>query len=240
MASFSPEEVRANYVAEFGDEDGPIVHRLTDAASQLALEWRVFLYLFCGPQERVDVLNRASGLTARLIQNLLWDNVLLRIRRLADPMTSRSNKNLSLEHLVRIGRNTKAVDLGPFLEVIRNEISELSAYASKYLAHSDLEHALGSKKVSIVRKDTTRAVKQIAGFVSMFHRDVRDVQHLIMPITSADDEQQFLARLHLGNVTAQANRFSRVEKAKMGEWDDALKSNIPDWILDMDFRNYPF
>jgi hypothetical protein len=109
VTSKTPDEVVAELGQEFGEDDGKIVAYLTWRASTLAQQWRTFLYFYCGPIERIQVLNEASGTTARLLQDLLWSNTLLTVRvngQASDRRRVVGRKEKSLDRT--IGQNCKA------------------------------------------------------------------------------------------------------------------------------------
>ncbi|WP_155947333.1 hypothetical protein [Pseudorhodobacter ferrugineus] len=240
MADRSAEEIANDYTSEFGLEDGQIILKLTNSVSQLSLEWRAFLYFFCGPKERVAVLNQASGLTAQLLQNLLWDNALLKIRKLTDPAIQSGKANLSLEQMVRIAKGYKQLDTSSSFAGLKLACKTSRLYADKYIAHTDLAHAIGDDTVMVVRRDTTAAVKAIMEFVHEFHSRVRDVHCKLLPLTSVDDEQQFLERIFLGNNAANEIEAGKLAKAKAGDWQAFNEPLVPCWIWDSGFRDDPF
>jgi len=200
MTHKSPEEVALEYSKLFGEKDGAIVHRLTDTVTQLYYEWRLFLYFFCGPIERVNALNKASGITSKVLQRLLWDNAVLKVRALTDPMGNGSNQNLSLGHLVRISEQFGINSLRPALSETEAKTNRCRKYATKYLAHKGYHHAVGSKVTGLTRGETTAAIEAIRDFIRKFHGEVRDVDYFLTPIMDAGNEERFLAFLHYGAI----------------------------------------
>ncbi|MGJ8610123.1 MAG: hypothetical protein ACSHWY_03445 [Octadecabacter sp.] len=240
MTTKDHDEIAADYIKEFGETDGLLVHRLTSSVSQLILQWRMFLFFYCGPSERVDVLNEASGLTAKTLQNLLWDNTILTVRRLTDSEKSRGEINVSLAHFLRISRSKGYDSLKAPYEELLLSCASTRRYATKYIAHSDFEHAAGKKVSPTNRGETTRAVKEISNFVQLFHSLVRDVHYEMVPTTSTADEQQFLQRLYQGNLSSAAVRAERIRQAKAGDWNSATEPKHPEWLSDYYFRDDPF
>jgi hypothetical protein len=228
----SHSEVEEQYLNLFGKSDGKTVHLVTNSVSQLYSEWRIFLYFFCGPKERVDTLYLASGITSLTLKNMLWDSALLKVRRLTDPARSRSNSNLSIENLVRISNEIAGKDIAPEYELTKIAVADCRQYADKYLAHRDLGHALGESETLINRKSTTDAIRSIGNFVQTFHSVVRDTHYLIMPISPIADEKQFLMRLHLGNQKAEELKKEEYDRAMAGEGVDRREYQWPDWIRD--------
>ncbi|WP_299565775.1 hypothetical protein [uncultured Sulfitobacter sp.] len=231
------DDILENYAELFGVDDGATVKLITDSISQLYKEWNIFLYFFCGPRERVDVLNESSGSTARTLQSMLWDSAVMKVRKLTDPAKSRSNKNLSIENLVRIAFDHSKLDISGSYETTMAEVTDCRKYADKYLVHRDLGHALGKSATSINRKSTTLAIRAIGSFVKTFHMETRDTQYALMPISFAADEQQFLMRLHLGNLKSKELEAERYARAISGEKVEKLEYRLPEWIRDDESRH---
>lgn len=229
MTNKTSDEIRADYVAEFGEKDGRIVQHITDKVVNMVHQWSVFLYFFCGPRQRVDALNDASRQMTRMLQGMIWDSTLLRIRQLTDGAKTRNNDNLSLEHLVGIA-SLRQQDLSAAHKRAFQACQGARRHASKYLAHLDLDHALGGKNSPVTRGQTTDAVKAISEFVREFHFQVRNVDHRLMPLMPVDDERQFLLRLHLGGAASKALEEADKAAALRGQWNDFWLDQVPDWV----------
>lgn len=240
MATKSAEDISREYEDFFGPQDGPIVHRLLTSASQLFLAWRLFLYLFCGPTERVETLNKASGSTARVLQNLLWDNAILKIRALTDEERRGSNRNLSLGCLPRIAKRYEVDDLDNAFTELSETCHACRQYADKYLAHRDFHHSTGKKQVTLTRGETTKSVEAIGAFIRLFHKRVRNVDYCLAPFMGHDDAQQFLAYLHFGAIHQTEMNEALVSDLKAGRYDTRPKYEWPDWIRAEDLRETPF
>jgi hypothetical protein len=223
-------ELENEYLEAFGADGGRAVQIVTNSVCQLYQEWRLFLYFFAGPKERVGVLNDASGLTARTLQNTLWDSALIKVRRLTDPSKQRSNENLSLERLVGIAQESCKIDLKPAYAELIEKVSHCRKYTDKNLVHRDLRNALSVQKQTIDLRTTTDAIRKIGWFVRKFHSLTRDVDYLLMPIAGADDEQRFLLRLHLGNEAALESQKESYQKVQAGDFAALMKPECPDWI----------
>lgn len=230
MTVVSEDEVADQYAAIFGKKDGQIVKNLSFKVSNLALRWQMFLYFFCGPTERVDVLNEASGRTAKVLTSLLWDDALLRVRQMTDPAKTKWNDNLSLEHLVRVAHKINGIDLeGDRLRTLE-ACRPAKEYATKNLAHLDLEHALGDQTTNVTRGQTTEAIRAICKFVQEFHLQVRDTTYVILPIGNSEDESQFLLRLYQGNRAEKDLKAASRAAAEAGDIGAIKRPDIPDWI----------
>jgi hypothetical protein len=119
--------------------------------------------LFGAKESRIDLLNRAAPRFARLLQDSLWEDVLLHIARLTDPPKSMGKSNLSIQALAaHVGdqkvraeieeRASEAVARSDFCRDLRN----------RHLAHRDLLVALkrGAEPLKAGSRSNVREVLQ--------------------------------------------------------------------------------
>jgi hypothetical protein len=233
--TLNADEVRAKYIAEFGEKDVRIIEHIIEKVANMALRWRVFLYLYGGPQERVDTLYQASGLMAKMLQDLIWDDTLLRIRQMTDPETQGRNQNLSLHHLVRIA-GKKETDLSSAYKILETACADAKVFASKKIAHLDLPVVMGSQQFAINRKQTTDAVNAIFCFVNEFKQKLFDRSIHLISHKAPDDETQFLLRLYQGIEAekvlrpAAVARFMAEDSKNAGVSQGYTRPDIPHWI----------
>jgi hypothetical protein len=100
MASMSHDEVKTRYIEKMGQSLGTTLHHLVQDLAHLHLKWNEYVALFGHSADRVDVLNRSAPLFFRIVQDALWDDVLLGICRLVDD-DRRTLSVLRLKALVR-------------------------------------------------------------------------------------------------------------------------------------------
>src|SRR5207249_7581748 len=62
-------------------------------------KWAEYVVLYGTKESRVTLLNQAAPRFARLIQDTLWEDVVLHIARLTDPPKSMGKHNLSVQSL---------------------------------------------------------------------------------------------------------------------------------------------
>ena len=199
-----------------------------------------FFFNCCGRKERVDALNAASGSTAKVLGNLLWDNAVLKVRALTDYEKIGSNRNMSIQNLCRIAKKFDIVDLdGPF-EEMRAKCEKSRKYADKYLAHRDFHHSVGRKSSPITKDETTASVEAIGDFVRLFHSRVRDTDYFLAPVMGADNEEKFLTLLHLGSVKLDEVRAAEIEDVRAGRYDTRSKYEWPEWVWANELRGTPF
>jgi hypothetical protein len=77
----SSEEVLEHYVSDMGPNLGPVFHRLWNDCVWLHLKWREYRSVFGSSEERIELLNSAARGFFGIVQDVLWQDILLHICR---------------------------------------------------------------------------------------------------------------------------------------------------------------
>ncbi|MCW2064805.1 UNVERIFIED_ORG: hypothetical protein M2420_000124 [Stenotrophomonas maltophilia] len=93
------DEVRSEYISSMGQELGASFYELYRKLVELHVLWQQYRQLFGGDPDTVHLLNRTSGLFFKIVQDELWDSVLLGVSRMTDPPTTGKKKNLTIQSL---------------------------------------------------------------------------------------------------------------------------------------------
>lgn len=141
MTTRTSEEVRNGYVQSMGTELGANFFGLYRKLVELHIVWQQYRQLFGTDDETVRLLNRTAGLFFKVVQDELWDSVLLGVSRMTDPPDTGRNKNLTV------------LSLPPLIEddVLRSEVEKLCETAltqtkfarehrNKRIAHQDHDY----------------------------------------------------------------------------------------------------
>lgn len=99
MVTRSMDEVRSEYISSMGQELGASFYELCRKLVELHVLWQQYRQLFGGDPDNVHLLNRTSGLFFKIVQDELWDSVLLGVSRMTDPPTTGKKKNLTIQSL---------------------------------------------------------------------------------------------------------------------------------------------
>lgn len=98
MVTRCMDEVRSEYISSMGQELGASFYELYRKLVELHVLWQQYRQLFGGDPDTVHLLNRTSGLFFKIVQDELWDSVLLGVSRMTDPPTT-GKKNLTIQSL---------------------------------------------------------------------------------------------------------------------------------------------
>ena len=137
------EEARAEQVQVMGEQLGTLYHALWQEVVWLHAKWGEFVSLFGTKPSRIELLNKAAPGFFRIVQDMMWEDILLHIARLTDPPRTGGKTNLSIQSLSESVGNPAT----------RNSVEGLAAKAltasdfcrdwrNRRIAHRDLALAL--------------------------------------------------------------------------------------------------
>ena len=138
----SMEEVHANYVTLMGDELGSAFGTLHRKLIELHMVWQQYRQLFGSDAETVALLNRTAGLFFKIVQDEIWDSVLLGISRLTDPPETRGKKNLTIHSLLPLIEDAALKkELQELCKAALDQAKFARAHRNKRIAHQDHAYA---------------------------------------------------------------------------------------------------
>ncbi|KUF32819.1 hypothetical protein [Xanthomonas phaseoli] len=99
MTTRSMDEIRAEYISSMGEELGASFYELYRKLVELHILWQQYRQLFGDDTGTVHLLNRTAGLFFKIVQDELWDSVLLGVSRMTDPQATGKKRNLTIQSL---------------------------------------------------------------------------------------------------------------------------------------------
>lgn len=138
----SMEEVHTSYVTLMGGELGLAFATLHRKLIELHIVWQQYRQLFGSDAETVALLNRTAGLFFKIVQDEIWDSVLLGISRLTDPPETRGKKNLTINSLLPlIDDATLKKELEELCKAALDQSKFARDHRNKRIAHQDHAYA---------------------------------------------------------------------------------------------------
>lgn len=137
------EEAKAEHLRLMGEDLGSIYDALWQQIAWVHAKWSEYLVLFGTKESRVDLLNSVAPSFWRLIQDSLWENVLLHIARLTDSPTTGGKQNLTIQRLADLIGDVQTKAEVQELVVQALAASEFARdWRNRHIAHSDLHLSL--------------------------------------------------------------------------------------------------
>lgn len=178
MTTRSSEEVLAHYIETMGEPLGRAFGHLNQRVLELHLVWEQYTQLFGESEETVHLLNQTAGLFFRVVQEGLWDSVLIGVSRLTDPAQTGGNKNLSIRSLpVLIGDKGLQGRVSDLCESTLVKAKHARDHRNKRIAHQDQQYFFDREArplggVSrILINEMLQAITAVMNEVSVFYCD---------------------------------------------------------------------
>jgi len=213
----SPDEVRADHLNKLGPKLGSVFHALNNDLAWLQVEWAEYRELFGTSPERIDILNKAAGLFSRIIQDALWESVLLNLTRLTDPIKSRGKSNLTIAKLPELCEEPAlGSKISELVEIAFKATKFARDWRNRHIGHRDLMLAVDSAAKPLEpasRAQVSNAVKAIHAVLNQFSEKVLGTTLGDQVITPATGSVSLLYVLRDG-LEADEDRSERILSGK--------------------------
>jgi len=141
----SAEETKQHHIEMMGGGLGHLYHLLWNEVAWLHAKWGEYVEIFGTKPSRIDLINQAGGSFFRILQDSLWDDVLLHIARLTDPPRSAGKSNLTIQRLPDLISDERVKEKICGLIGVAKERSEFCRdWRNRKIAHRDLGLAMQS------------------------------------------------------------------------------------------------
>src|SRR5690606_20410820 len=138
----SQEESQGEYLAAMGVDLGPVFFALYKEGVWLHAIWQEDRTIYCPSPEQLKVANRAAGFFFKIVQDELWDSVLLRIARITDSPRSAGRANLTIRAFPGLIADADLrLQIEELIRISLDKAEFAREHRHKRLAHRDLLHA---------------------------------------------------------------------------------------------------
>lgn len=136
------DQVLEAYVKDMSSELGTLFDALSHELSWVHWRWNQYRILFGEKQSRIELLNESAPFFFRVIQNVLFEETLLGIARLIDPVDSGTGKyNLTVQALPPLCES-KIREIQRLVEEAANAGEFAKDWRNRHIAHRDLDLVL--------------------------------------------------------------------------------------------------
>lgn len=150
---------------------------LADEVTYLHYLWFLFRGLFMEDPSNVDLLNRHGSNVFWYLKRLMVNELALSLSKLTDQNRQGAHENLSLKQLTSHASESNepefAQELKKTFGVVFDLCQKFRMLRHKRIAHTDLEHLLGTPIESVAdftAADVESALKQVREFINMVER----------------------------------------------------------------------
>ena len=169
------DEVKLEHIDKLGSALGLLYNELWNEVGWLYLKWANYVELFGTNPTRIDLLNKSAPVFFRIIQDTLFEDVLLHIARLTDPPKSSGKKNLTIHCLPSLVNAAIGVSVA---EHVLNAIEKARFcrdWRNRHIAHRDFNLAMGEKIEPLELasrakvKDALDSISRVLNVISEFY-----------------------------------------------------------------------
>lgn len=220
------DESRQHAVDAMGEELGRFYHALSNELAWLYLKWGEYVALFGTKPSRINLLNKAAGNFFRIIQDGLWEDVLLHIARLTDAPKSMGRENLSirgLPPLIAKAELRKNIEELIDLALAKSEFAR--DWRNRHIAHKDLKLALADGAEPLKgasRASVKEALAAIAETLNAVSRDYLDSTTMFEGLGAYRGAESLLYVVDDG-LKAEEERRDRVKRGEYRAGDYAKR-----------------
>lgn len=135
----SAEEREKDCVDVLGPNLGPVFFALSNELTWVHIKWNQFKKLFAHSPERATLLNDTAPFFFRVIQKLLWSDVILHIAKIMDNKRTAGKDNLTLQQLPELVSDSRLKKkIEDHLQVAFKACAFVRDKRNRSLAHFDL------------------------------------------------------------------------------------------------------
>lgn len=170
MSTKTPSEAKAVHVAAMGPDLGVLYSALWQEVAWIHSKWAHYVALFGTKPERVELLNKAAPAFFRLVQDTLWENVILHIARLTDSPQSVGKPNLSIK---RVPALVSDLALKTRIEALVTTCVLSADFArdwrNRHLAHRDLARATAEVADPLLPASRAKVKEVLSNFCDLLN-----------------------------------------------------------------------
>lgn len=150
MAGQSAAEAKEQNIKAMGKELGTQYTALWQELAQLNIMWSEFIELYGTKTSRIELMNRSAGHFFRMVQDSLWESLMMHIARLTDKPKVLGRTNLTLHNLPELISDAAVRSKIEALCLEATDKTKLARdWRNRHIAHRDLDLALGTTAIPL-------------------------------------------------------------------------------------------
>ena len=173
----SQEESQGEYLSAMGADLGPVFFALHKEVVWLHAIWQEYRTIYGTTPEQLKIANRAAGFFFKIVQDELWDSVLLRIARITDSPRSAGRANLTIQALPGLIADADLrIQLEGLIGISLDKAEFAREHRHKRLAHRDLLHATDASSTlsGISRRYIEESLESLRNVMNKLDAHYRD------------------------------------------------------------------
>jgi hypothetical protein len=219
MTTRTAAEARADYERVMGSELGAIYNSLWQQLAWLHSKWAEYVELFGTRESRVSLMNEAAPRFFRIVQDSLWDDVLIHVARLTDPPKSAGRANLTIQRLPLLVEIAVKAEVEAKIAAALTRCGFARDWRNRRIAHGDYELELdipGANPLTPTSRQMVReALESLCDVINAVGLHYLDTTNFF---DSGSSHSGALSLLHVIDVGLEAQR-QRAALVQSGQID---------------------
>ena len=210
----SSEVLERKYVKVMGPTLGLLYSRLWAECTHLHMTWGEYVVLFGTSEENVDLLNRAAPAFTKMIQDALWENVLMHLCRLVDSRSTLGKENLTILRLPELVSGSLKMEVEQAISDVLKSCDFAKDWRNRRISHSDLDLNTGASSLPLAvasRAKVREALKELCKVLNLVERHYTNSEVMYDFIEPRGGSKSLLFVLKSG-IKAEAGRRERLMK----------------------------
>lgn len=202
------DEKLKNYQEHMGKEFGRVFFFISNELIRLNYIWKEYETLY-SKQSRVDLLNKSAPYFFYLFQNILWENIILSIAKLTDPVKIGSDKSITMNLLSGYMRSEREFQkkIKPLLKKVEASSNFSRELRNQWLAHKDFKQVINEKGITL----KWPSANKIKGFLESASELLNTIEtHYLRTSTIYLDNAHSGGALALLYVVEYGQRFNKL------------------------------
>ena len=169
------EEIEQKYIHCMGKNLGEIFYAIWQEIASLSNKWNEYVTLFGTKPSRIDILNNSAPSFFRIVQDTLWENIILHIAKVSDPVKSCGKDNLTIQKFTEFIADPGKVEIRTLINNAITKTDFCRDWRNRRIAHLDLNLAIDKEVIpleSAIRqkiKDALDSIFEVLNAISRLY-----------------------------------------------------------------------
>ena len=173
----------------------------------LGMKWREYATLF-GDESNFELLHRTASYLFQIIDDTMWDDMILHLSRLFGPAKSMGKANLTVRRIPDLIQDASLrSEIQDLVDSCQAHCAFVADHRNKRLAHYDLEVATQNLEASLTgvsRMEMRRAVESLQSIMQKIYAHYTDVHFDFDPSLRTDNAESLIRALKRAECAAIA------------------------------------
>lgn len=195
------DKILEEHIRAMGRELGSVHNALYNELVSLHTRWILYRQLFAQP-DRIALLNEAAGFLFHVLQNVMYENVILGLARLTDPPRSAGKDNLTLRRLPDLIPDASlCLEVEDLVQKALDACEFARDWRNRRLAHNDLALLLATSTdplSGVSRNDIEGALDAFRNLVNRLEQHYRHsevaYQQVVLGLGTGDSLVSYLRK----------------------------------------------